>query len=73
MSEHHDEKLRELLREALPPVAESEVNRDLWPQMLRRFDQQKLRLSWFDWVLVAALMIWLWFFPEATAALLYQL
>jgi len=73
MNERHDEKLCELLREALPPMAECEVKRDLWPQMLHRFDRQKVRLSWFDWALVAALMVWLWFFPEAAAALLYQL
>ncbi len=73
MNEHNDEKLRELLKEAVPPAVKLQVTSDLWPQMLRRLDQRDLRLSWIDWVLMGALVILLWFFPEATATLLYQL
>ena len=58
---------------AMPPLADAQVRRDLWPQMLRKLDQRDRRIPWFDWCLVAMLMIWLFLFPEAAAALLYQL
>jgi hypothetical protein len=73
MNEHNDEKLRELLKEAVPPAVELQVTNDLWPQMLRRLDQRDLRVSWIDWFLMGTLVILLWFFPEAAATLLYQL
>jgi hypothetical protein len=73
MNERNDEKLRELLKEAVPPVVELRVTSDLWPQMLRRLDQRELRVSWIDWLLMGTLVVLLWFFPEAAATLLYQL
>jgi len=51
----------------------AELQRDLWPQMLRRLDAQPLRVPWFDWALAAALAAALLFFPGAIPALLYQL
>jgi hypothetical protein len=73
MNEQNDEKLRELLKEAVPPAVELQLTSDLWPQMLRRLEQRELRVSWMDWVLMGALVILLWFFPDAAATLLYQL
>ncbi len=73
MSEQNDEKIREALRKALVPVADRELKRDLWPQMLRRLDQRPPRVPWFDWALAALLAALIFIFPEVIPALLYQL
>jgi hypothetical protein len=73
MKDWNDEELHKLLKEAVPPVAESAVTSDLWPHMLRRLDRRDIRVSWMDWVLLGALVVLLWIFPETTATLLYQL
>ncbi len=73
MSEANNEKIRELLRKAIPPVADRELQRDLWPQMLRRLAERPAQVPWFDWALVALLAIWFSFSPEAIPILLYHL
>ena len=73
MSEANNEKIRELLRKAIPPVADRELKRDLWPQMLRRLAERPTQVAWFDWALVALLTIWFFFSPEAIPILLYHL
>lgn len=66
-------KLKELLREAIGHVTDSELKRDLWPQMLRQLDRQAIRVPWYDWALAALLAVWLYFFPEAILVLVYHL
>jgi hypothetical protein len=61
------------LRRALPPMGDVELQRDLWPQMLRKMDERRVRLTWLDGALAAAAMVWLAVFPEAVGVLLYQL
>ncbi len=73
MSERNDEKIREILRKAIAPVANRELKRDLWPQMLRRLEKRPAQVPWFDWALVALLAIWFFFLPEAIPILLYHL
>jgi hypothetical protein len=76
MSNQENEKqLQALLKQALGPVKHTELQRDLWPQMLRRLDAlpQPFRVPWFDWALVAAVAIWFFFSPEAIPVLLYHL
>ncbi len=73
MSEANNEKMRELLRRAIPPVADRELKRDLWPQMLRRLAERPAQVPWFDWALFVALAIWFFFSPETIAMLLYHL
>jgi len=68
-----DKELRALLKQALPPVQNTELQRDLWPQMLRRLDEHQFRVPWFDWVLAAGTVAALIFFPGAIPALLYHL
>ena len=74
--QHQDEKeLQALLKREFPPLQNTALQRDLWPQMLRRLDQQSqpLRIPWFDWLLAAAVAVALLFFPGVIPALLYQL
>jgi hypothetical protein len=72
--QHEEErKLQALLKREFPPLQNAELQRDLWPHMLRRLDGQPLRVPWFDWVLAAAVAAALLLFPNAIPALLYQL
>lgn len=72
--QHEEEgELRTLLKREFPPLQNAELQRDLWPQMLRRLDTQPLRIPWFDWALAAAVVAALLLFPNAIPALLYQL
>ena len=73
MSETNDEKMREALRRAVPPVTGPESHRDLWPEMLRRLEERPVRVPWFDWALAALLAALFFFFPEAIPVLLYHL
>ncbi len=73
MNERNDEKLRELLRSAIEPVADTELKQDLWPRMLRKLDETTIRASWFDWALIALLPVWFFLFPEVIPTLLYHL
>ena len=72
MNESHDEKLQELLRNAIPPVKDSGPRRDLWPRMLQKLTEQPIRVSWVDWILIGLAALWLVIFPQVIPALLYQ-
>ncbi|HKW65311.1 MAG TPA: hypothetical protein VJN89_22360 [Candidatus Acidoferrum sp.] len=71
----HEKELRTPLQREFPPLQNAELQRDLWPQMLRRLDAQPkpLRIPWFDWALAAAVAAALLLFPNAIPALLYHL
>jgi hypothetical protein len=73
MSEANNEKIRESLRKAIPPVADRELRGDLWPRMLRQLEERPAQVPWFDWALVALLAIWFSFSPEAIPILLYHM
>jgi hypothetical protein len=73
MSQQNEEELRELLKQSIAPMADTELKRDLWPQMLQRLDRQPVRVPWFDWALAALLSAALLLFPGLIPALLYHL
>jgi len=73
MNDRSDDKLRDVLRSALPPMGDVELPRDLWPRMLDRLDRRRASVAWFDWALLAFIAIWLLIFPNALPALLYHL
>ncbi len=73
MSKEELRKLREQLREALPPMGQEELRRDLWPQMLQRLERPRVKVPWFDWALLAVTGAALILFPALIPALLYQL
>ena len=64
--------LKELLKETFAPV-DSELQRDLWPQMLARLDRQPSRVPWLDWALLALVAIWCFLSPGIIPVLLYHL
>ena len=54
--------------------ADTDLKRDLWPDMRRRLDQRAaFRVPLFDWALAAAVVAWAVMFPEGLVALLYHL
>jgi len=72
-NEENNKEIKELLQQALAPLKDPELRRDLWPQMLRKLDEQPARVPWFDWALAAVLSAVLLLFPGAIPALLYHL
>jgi hypothetical protein len=74
MNENDHKDLRDLLKQNIAPVKDTELGRDLWPQMLRRLDQQPpVRVPWFDWALAAVAAAALVLFPGIIPVLLYHL
>jgi hypothetical protein len=74
MNGEHDEQLKQLIRQAISPVKDAELQRDLWPQMLKKLQHHKpVRVPWFDWVLAAVSCLILFLFPSVIPALLYHL
>jgi hypothetical protein len=68
--------VKELLKQAVTPVRGAELRRDLWPQMLRKLEEQPLpihNVRWFDWALASLAIAALLFFPGIIPALFYHL
>lgn len=73
MNQPDDKEICELLKEVITPIEDRELRRDLWPDMLRKLDEQPEGVPWFDWALAALLGIALFLFPGAIPTLLYHL
>ncbi len=85
MNKQDEIRIRQLLRESLPPVDRTgdpaaEPARDLWPQVLRRLDadsgaavHEGRRQNWFDWALLAGLIVFAASFPATIPVFLYYL
>ena len=74
----NDHEIRALLKESVAPAArESELSRELWPEMLQRLTDESLvarglQVPWFDWVLAAVAGAALLIFPGIIPALFYH-
>ncbi len=84
MNEHDRDRMKKLVKQALPQVAaDAEPTRDLWPAMRRRLDEESampasparvgFNWAWFDGALAASLMLLVVYFPSAIPLLLYYL
>jgi hypothetical protein len=86
MTEQEQQKIAELLKQSLPPV-DREPRRDLWPDMLSRLDQHPASrpwfaeivspanlavVPWFDWVLLAVLVLAVCIYPKSIPIWLYH-
>jgi hypothetical protein len=67
-----DDKIRQLLKQNIRPVNQ-ELERDLWPQMLRRLEEQAAAVPWFDWALAAVVVLSIIWVPSTIPMLLYHL
>ncbi len=75
-NKENNKEIKELLKQAIAPAGHTELRRDLWPQMLRKLEEQPalvVSVPWFDWALAAILSAVLVFFPGSIPALLYHL
>jgi hypothetical protein len=69
----HDDEVRQLLKDALPPV-DTDLRRDLWPLMLRKMQAQTPpRVAWFDWALLGLVGGVIVVFPDLFLVLVYHL
>ncbi len=81
MNAHEEDRLKQLLKQAMPPVDEAaEPARDLWPAVLRRLDARSaaatpgaIRQNWFDLALVIGLVVFALAFPATIPVFLYYL
>jgi hypothetical protein len=86
MNEQEQKRLADLLKHSVLPM-NSELNRDLWPKMLRRFEQRSgnrqwlsalfsasalSSVPWFDWALLAVLIAGICIFPKSIPIWLYH-
>jgi hypothetical protein len=74
MKETYEKQVKDLLKQAFP-AAGPDLQRDLWPQMLRRIDDRSgiKAVPWFDWALLAIVVICFLAFPHSIPVLLYHL
>ena len=75
-NEENNKEMKVILKRTIAPAKDTELRRDLWPQMLRKLDEQSVtafHVPWFDWALAAILGAVLVFFPSSIPALLYHL
>ncbi len=70
--DREQQPLKDYLKSRVKPV-DTELSRDLWPQMLRRLDERvALPIPWLDWALLGLLGALLLTVPEAIPIFLYQ-
>ena len=72
MTEQDDRQIREALRESFPPV-NTELQRDLWPVVLRKLDAPSIRMPWYDWALTGLSASVFVFFPQLILVFAYHL
>jgi len=68
-----DEQIRKLVKTAIAPSRETALDMDLWPRIERRLKEPAIQVPWFDWVLVALVLIICLFMPQAVPGLFYNL
>jgi hypothetical protein len=81
MNAHDEDRIKKLLKQALPPVSpQAEPARDLWPAVLRRLDADaapsraiSFSMPWFDWALLGGLVVFAAAFPATIPVFLYYL
>jgi len=86
MHDPEHKQIAEFLKQSVAPV-NTELNRDLWPQMLRRIRERGEQRSWlarlfsasalsvvpwFDWALLAVLLVGVCAFPKSIPIWLYN-
>jgi hypothetical protein len=73
MNDREINELKNLLKEALPPMRDSHPGRDLWPATLERLAAPPPGMPWWDWLLMAGASGTILFVPGVIPALLYHL
>jgi len=72
MTDQQQDDIRRALKQAFPPVR-ADLQRDLWPAMLRKLDTQAPRVAWFDWALAGLVGGVVLAVPDLVLLLIYHL
>lgn len=72
MTEDDDQQIRHALKQSFPP-ANTELRRDLWPDVLRKLDARAVPVPWYDWVMVAVSAAVFVAFPRLVLVFAYHL
>ena len=72
MTEDNDRQIRNALKQSFRPV-NTELARDLWPDVLRKLDTHPVRVPWYDWVLIGLSAGVFVFFPRLIFVFAYHL
>ena len=72
MTEHNDPQIRDTLKQSFSPV-NTQLRRDLWPDVLRKLDARKAGVPWYDWALVALSAVMFLAFPRLVLVFAYHL
>jgi hypothetical protein len=70
MTENDYKELKKLLQESLPPM-DSDLRRDLWPQMLSRLGASP-GFPWYDWAILGGTAGVVAFFPQLILLFAYH-
>ena len=73
MNDSSDAQLSKIVKNAIVPIGERELQKDLWRQMQIKLPQPGISVSAFDWVLAALAAILSFLVPEAFLSLLAHL
>jgi hypothetical protein len=72
MTESDDRQIREALQQSFPPV-NTELRRDLWPEVLRKLEARPAGVPWYDWALIGLSATVFLFFPQLILVFVYHL
>jgi hypothetical protein len=72
MTEDDDREIRDALRQSFPPV-NTELRRDLWPDVLCKLDARPVAVPWYDWALVGVSIVVFLAFPRLVLVFAYHL
>ena len=72
MTKHDDPQISKALKESFLPV-NTELRRDLWPDVLRKLDARPVGVPWYDWVLVGLSAAMFVAFPQLVLVFAYHL
>ncbi len=73
MNQLDDRQFSKLIRDAIAPMSEHELQHDLWPQMRQKLNDPGIHLKWFDLVLAFIVVLLCVSVPEAITGLLFNL
>jgi hypothetical protein len=73
MSDQNEERMKELLRQTLPPISDGELRRNLWPALQARATAQTALPPWLDWALAGCVLAFALSFPAAIPLFFYCL
>ncbi len=72
MDKDNDRQIRDALKRSFSPV-NTELRRDLWPDVLRKLDASSVRVPWYDWALGGLSAVAFLVFPQLVLVFAYHL